>query len=147
MATEAWIIRTQLGHLVPANAQSKEALDKLPVNEWRLASIRLPRNVKFLRKWMALQAAVYPHQDEWPTFNSFKRAIKKALGLGEWVVSKSGHREFEEGSISFAKMDEDEFEQFYERGVELILTRVLPGVDREDLNREIEDILAGRKAA
>ena len=146
MASELWLVR-RMGHLVPANAQSAEALDKLPIDKWLLASIRQPRNVKFLRKWMALQSAVFPHQDEWPTFESFKRAIKKALGLGEWVVSKSGRREFLEGSVSFAKMTEDEFAEFYERGVQLILTRILPGVNREDLDLEVNEILEGRRAA
>ena len=147
MAVEVWVKRTQLGVLVPANSQSEQELKKLPVDEWRLASIRLPRNLKHHRKWMALLQAVFPHQDEWPTFKSFRRAVKKALGLGEWIESKSGHREFEEGSIAFDKMDQDEFDQFYARGVSLVITRILPAVNSEDLNAIVEEILAGRKAA
>jgi hypothetical protein len=42
-------------------------------------------------------------------------------------------------------MDQDEFEQLYERAVELILTRILPGVGREDLDRQVAEIMAGRK--
>ena len=147
MAVEVWVKRTQLGTLVPANSQSEQELKRLPVDEWRLASIRLPRNLKHHRKWMALLQAVFPHQDEWPTFKSFRRAVKKALGLGEWIESKSGHREFEEDSIAFDKMEQDEFDQFYARGVALVVTRILPAVDSEDLNRTVNEILAGRKHA
>lgn len=146
MATELWLQR-RMGHLVPANAQSAELLAKLPDDRWVLAEVRNPRNLKHHRKYFALLQAVYPHQSVWPTLRSFQRAMKKALGHGEWVTSSDGRQEFIEDSISFASMDQTEFEQFYDRAVEVILTKVLPNVDSADLEREVADILEGRKAA
>lgn len=147
MAIEAWVTRSPLGHIVPANAQAEEALRAIPEDEWRLAVIRNPRNVKHHRKWFALLNAVYPHQTMWPTFPKFREKIQEALGLGEYHVNGMGQRYFEPDSISFANMDQDAFEDFYQRGVELILTRILPGVDNDDLTREVADILEGKKAA
>jgi hypothetical protein len=39
------------------------------------------------------------------------------------------------------------FEQFYERALDVITTRILPKINREDVEREVAEILAGRQAA
>lgn len=147
MAVEAWITRTKLGHLVPATAQDAEALQSVPVGEWRLAKIRLPRNVKHHRKYFALLQAVFPHQTMYPTFRRFRAKFEEALGHGEYHIDGQGKRYFENESINFGAMDQDEFEQFYARAKDLILTRILPGADNVGLDRLVHDILEGRKAA
>lgn len=143
---DLWLIR-KMDMLVPANEQSLEALRKMKAGEWFRAEVKLPRNVKHHRKYFALLNAVFPHQTQWPTLKSFQRQMKKALGHGEWIVSGDGkHKDFIEESISFASMDQAEFEQFYERAVEIILTRILPAVAREDLDRQVAEIMEGRRA-
>jgi hypothetical protein len=147
MAVELWL-RRSMDHLVPANAEARELMRTIKDDRWVLCEVRNPRNVKHHRKYFALLQAVFPHQSQWPTFKSFQRQMKKALGHGEWVVSGDGkYKDFIEDSISFASMDQDEFEEFYSRALEIILTRILPSVDLDDLNREVADILEGRKAA
>ena len=147
MAIEAWVTRSPMGHIVPANAQSAEALSAIPAQEWRKVKVWLPRNVKHHRKYFALLNAIFPHQTMWPTFNKFREKFEEALGLGEYHVNGRGERYFEKDSISFDKMGQDEFEQFYNRAIALIMTRILPGVESQDLEREISDIMEGRKAA
>jgi hypothetical protein len=146
MATELWLSR-RMDALVPANAQALESLRKLPADKWLLCELRMPRNVKHHRKFMAVLQAVYPHQDMWPTFNSFRKAFTAALGHGEVVTAKDGRKFIDADSISFATMDQTEFDEFYARAIEFVLTKVLPGVDSRDLEREVADILEGRKAA
>ena len=146
MATEIWLTKSAMGHLVPCTDQDREALSHLSADEWHLASFRMPRNVKHHKKWFALLQAVYPHQSMWPTFKKFREKVQEALGLGEYHTDGRGERYFEAESISFSKMDQTEFSDFYERGVELILTRILPNVGRDDLDRQVHDILAGRNA-
>lgn len=141
---ELWLIR-KMDMLVPANEQTLDALRKMKPGQWYRADIKMPRNVKFHRKYFALLGAVYPHQTMWPTFKKFRAKFEEALGHGEYHTNARGERYFENESISFASMQEDEFEQFYERAVELILTRILPNVGRADLDRQVEEIMAGRK--
>ena len=147
MAIEAWVTRSPMGHLIPANAQAEEALNAIPKGEWRRVKVWLPRNTKHHRKYFALLNAIFPHQSMWPTFNKFREKFEEALGFGEYHVNGRGERYFEKDSIDFSSMDQSEFEEFYERAVDLILTRILPGVQSDDLEREINDILEGRKAA
>lgn len=146
MATELWLIR-RMDTLVPANTQSLEDLRRLPADKWLLNELRMPRNVKHHRKFMAVLQAVYPHQDMWPTFNSFRKAFVAALGHGEVVTAKDGRKFIDANSISFAAMDQTEFDQFYQRAIDFVLTKILPGVDSRDLEREVQDILEGRRAA
>ena len=141
---ELWLTR-KMDMLVPANEQSLDALRAMKVGEWYRADIKLPRNVKHHKKYFALLGAVHPHQSMWPTFRKFRAKFEEALGCGEYYVNGRGERYFENESISFANMDQDEFEQFYERAVELILTRILPGVGRADLDRQVSEILEGRR--
>ena len=46
-------------------------------------------------------------------------------------------------SISFAKMDQTEFEAFYEKAIQYCTERVVPGLPANDLRREVELMLAG----
>jgi len=147
MPVEAWITRTSMGHLVPCTAQDKEALSKVPVNEWRRVSIRMPRNVKHHRKYFALLQAIFPHQTMWPTFAKFRDKFEEALGHGEYHVNARGERYFENASIDFHSMDQQAFSEFYERAIDLIQTRILPGVGSEELDRTVLDIMEGRRAA
>lgn len=141
---ELWLIR-KMDMLVPANEQSLDALRKMKQGEWYRAEVRMPRNVKHLRKYFALLAAVHPHQTMWPTFNKFRAKFEEALGHGEYHVNGRGEKYFEPESISFAAMQQDEFDEFYEKAVDLILTRILAGVGRDDLDRQVNEILEGRK--
>jgi hypothetical protein len=43
-------------------------------------------------------------------------------------------------------MDQASFDQFYERVVQVILTRILPGVSNAELERQVVDILQGEAA-
>jgi len=44
-------------------------------------------------------------------------------------------------SISFGNMNQDSFEEFYNEVVKLIITKILPGTDKADLEREVMDML------
>ncbi len=46
-------------------------------------------------------------------------------------------------SISFASMDETAFSEFYERAVDWVLSDVIPGLQRQHLDAEVEAELIG----
>jgi len=145
MATELYM-RRRLGGLFPTDAMSEEALEALPEDKTVKAVVTMPRNVEHHRKFFALLAAVFPHQDQWPTLDALLVGVKVALGYGETVFLNNGRVVLVPGSISFAKMDQRAFEEFYERAVKLVLTKIVPNVGREDLEAQVFDILAGRAA-
>lgn len=141
---ETVFMRRKLGGLRPIDAASAEALERIPETEEVRVEITRPRNLKHHRKFFALLNAIYPHQKTYPTHKLFRAAVSVAMGFGETTKLPDGRVIIVPESISFANMDQAAFEQFYDRAVELMVTRILPNVNRADLNREVDEILAGR---
>lgn len=69
--------------------------------------------------------------------------LKIALGHFDTYRLPTGEAVVKPRSISFAKMDQVSFGQFYDRALRLILTRILPRMQRSDLEARIHDILEG----
>lgn len=142
MPTEA-IFRKQMGAFRALDAEGEQILADIPNGELVRLKITRPRNPQHHRKWRALIAAIFPHQDLYPTEETLIAAMKVALGYGDTVKLPDGRVIIVPKSLSFAKLDQTGFEQFYDRAIKLIVTKILPRVDRKDLEREVADILAG----
>ena len=132
-----------MGALRPIDAAGESALADIPQGEIVRVTIRRPRNVQHHRKFFALINVIFPHQDLYPTEEMLLAAMKVALGFGDSIKLPDGRTIIVPKSISFAKMDQAAFDKFYDRALALILTKILPGVDRKDLETEVADILAG----
>lgn len=141
MAIELTMRRT-LGGLRPTDAMGEEALNEYPIGADLKIKATKGRHPVHHRKFMALLHAVYEHQDTWPTFDLFRRAVQRACGFSEVV-----NDQVFDVSIAWSKMDQAEFEELYKKAVHLIQTRIIPGVDSADLQRQVDEILAGRNAA
>jgi hypothetical protein len=142
MPTEA-IFRKTMGALRAMDAAGEEILADIPNNEIVRVQISRPRNPQHHRKWRALIAAIFPHQDTYPTEDMLIAAIKVALGYGDTIKLPDGRQIIVPKSLSFAKLDQKGFDDFYERALALILGRILPGVGKAELEQEVSDILAG----
>ena len=146
MAREILFTKDRLGRLRPADARSAELWDELPKDKGLRAVVTQPRNVDHHRKFFALLSVIWPHQDLYPTVDDLLEGIKLALGhTKEARNAETLEPVIVPASISFGSMDQDAFEQFYDRAVDLICRRIIPGLGRSDLEREVNEILAGRK--
>ncbi len=146
MAETVFLVKT-LGGLRPANAVAAETLDRIPVGQEIKAELTRPRHLTHHRKFFALLQAIFPHQTVYATMRAFRAALTCAAGHCETQTLPDGRTILIPESISFGKLDQAGFEQFYDRALDIILTRILPGISREDVTREVDEILAGRKAA
>lgn len=145
MATDLYMVR-KLSSLVPSDRMSEELLRELPEGAVLKAVVTSPRNLKHHRKFMALMQVIFPHQTTYPTMDSLRKAIAVALGYGDTIKFPDGRIMLIPKSISFAKMDQTAFTEFYDRALELVQTKILPSVDSDDLEREVNEILEGRSA-
>jgi hypothetical protein len=147
MATEIRVRRV-LNRLVPADKLSEDELMAIDGSKEFDCKIWQKRNSDHHRKYFALVNAIFPHQKGWPTTKALHDQLKMAVGFSyEAKDMKTGEVRTYPDSIAFDRLDQQEFEQVYERIVEVILTRVLPGVGRRDLEAQVLDILNGRRAA
>lgn len=146
MAREIFFTKDQLGRLRPADARSAELWDELPRNKGLKAVVTQPRNYEHHKKFMALINVIWEHQTYYPSPKSLRRGIQRAVGLVEVETDpRTGQDYIYDGSIAFDKMDQAAFEDLYDRAVEFICAEIIPGLGHDDLRREVEQILVGRK--
>jgi hypothetical protein len=132
--------------LSAADPISLEGIESLRQKETVTAAIRRNRNPAHHRKLWALIAAVFPHQQHYATQQDLLNALKVATGYFETGKTIDGIPFMIPKSISFASMSQTPFEQWYERVVDVILTRILPSVNRDELVDQVNSILEGRHA-
>lgn len=136
------LLQKRMGALVPADEAAEDALRGVALNSVIKAKISVPRNIFFHRKFFAMLNIVMKNQDRYPTLDVLLSVCKLATGHAEVIRTKHGDVAIPR-SISFAKMDELEFSSFYDRAVQWVLREVIPGLQRKELDREVETELKG----
>lgn len=120
-----------------------EEKQHLRVGERVLCSIRRPRNYEFHKKYFALLRLTVDNlpetlQEQMHIYNEEDLLDCLKLELGLFRIVQHGEREIiKTGSISFASMDEREFERFYNRSLDIIIHRYLIGTSRQQIAEEI----------
>jgi hypothetical protein len=151
--TETHLFQRTLHGLQP-DAVNAGVLDDVPIGSIVSVTIKRPRNVAHHRKLFALVSVVFPHQTTWLTREDLRKNLLIAAGHCKTVKAlitdpTTGKRVvgevWEAESISFKALDQKGFEAVYDRVVHIILDKILKGVDRADLDREVEEILIGRR--
>ncbi len=144
-------VRYHDGVLVPMFQEDAEALAALRTEHDYMVSISVPRNVKFHRKFFALLGICFDNmpdhirkRDNIHSIESLLSAIKIAAGHFD-VVMVDGKEITIPRSISFAKMDNAQFNRFYNRSLDIILETYLVGTSRTDIIDEIESQFASYK--
>jgi hypothetical protein len=127
--------------LRPADEVATDAIRKFPAGEIYEVEIKRPRNLKFHRKAFALMQLAYENQENYTEFDKFRRALVIEAGYFDDLRLLDGATVREAKSLSFAKMDEDDFGKLYNALINTILRVVLPGVDRPELEAQVEQFL------
>lgn len=136
-----------MDRLVPADRISAELLAELAADKQLKCEITQPRNLKHHNKFFALIHAVFPHQSAYLTRDDLRDELTIAAGHCHMVKDlRTGQMKAVADSIAHDKMDQTAFEPFYDACVNIILTRILPGVSKRDLEDQVMDILAGRQS-
>lgn len=122
--------------LAAHDAVSDDMLRELPSNTLLKALITLPRNIGHHRLFFALLSVVAKAQNTYSTTDRLLSVIKVGTGHFE-TYELDGKQIIEPQSISFAKMDQAAFRQFFDKAVLVIMSKMLPGVGKADLMREV----------
>ena len=137
MAVEAYMLPDG-GKLRPADEDSASAINRLKgpvlvrITETRERSMRQHRLYRALLK-IAADNAPRPSTPDHVAF-----AIKCLLGYCDWVYVR-GKMHPVPRSTSFANMSQGEFQDFFEKALDIVLADYLPKLNRDALVREIEE--------
>ena len=129
------------GALWPTDERDQAALAKVRDGDLVSVEVKRSRNLKQLRLYWKLIDLLYDNQERYASPETLSDAFKICAGLCETFVLPSGQVIHRPGSISFGSMKQDEFDAFWERFIQVMCGKVLPHVDRADLEREVFNML------
>lgn len=148
---KAFFNKTMLG-LVPADPATEDWFRRIKPGEVVKAEFKKVRNYRFLRKWFALLNVGF---ENWTpgeidskygvpekNFERFRADVTILAGYYDVTIRLDGSTRIEPKSVSFAKMIEEDFEQLYNRTIDVLIKHVYgQGMKPEDLNRIVEQYL------
>jgi len=115
------LVKTQSGSFIPATNQDNEACERIGQGELIHGKFTKMRNGAFHRKFMSMVQYVFQNQDKHKCFEDLLVEIKIRTGHYKEHIRESGEIVYIPKSISFAKMDEIEFSDFYSKAIKAII--------------------------
>lgn len=88
-------------------------LTNLEPGEFAVIEFVIPRSSPYHRRHMAIEAAVFDAQERFQDFEMFRDWLKIGAGWVEWVPGAKGGIVPLPKSISYAKADQADFEQYH----------------------------------
>lgn len=138
---DLYLTRTING-LVASDDAGVASLRKIKLGKVVRVEITTPRNIKHHRKFFALLNTVWQACGQWETVEDLLVELKIRLGIVKDVAMReSGEIVKIVGSISFASMDQEAFDRFYEQSIQA-LCFMAGGIDSDMLRQEVLQQLA-----
>ncbi len=144
-------VKTNHG-LVPYTSADIEWFDKLKIATIVHGEFKKVRNPRFHRKFFALLNLGYEYWEpgeidtKWgvpqKNFDTFRENITVLAGYGEPVFNIDGTFKMQAQSISFAKMDENEFKKVYDKVLTVLMDRILVDMPRQEVENLAEKFLS-----
>jgi len=148
---KVYLTKTQLG-LAPADPNTTEWFNKLKSGTVVKGEFKKVRNYRFLRKYFALLNIAFENWEPGEinskygvpekNFDRFRDDLTILAGFYEITIRLDGSTRPEPKSISFAKMDEEEFTILYNRTIDVLIKYVYKQkIDPNRLNEIVEQYL------
>lgn len=118
---ELYLVKQFNGTFKPANDSDYEKTKKYKVNDIIKFEATKPRNIKFHKKFFSLINMVFQNQEVYTDINNLRKELTKACGYYTEYINHKGITVYEAKSISFAKMDEFEFETLYNKFLDKVV--------------------------
>ncbi|MDP1774239.1 MAG: DUF1367 family protein [Methylobacter sp.] len=145
------IMRKLYDKFIPVDMHQLEVMEELKMNGEYKAVLTQPRNLGFHKKFFALLNACYKNYEQPEVFHREIRVFKSLERFREEIIIACGYWDLGldkknrviqvAKSISFAKMDQIQFEQLFSKAIDVILADYLPNYDREDMDALVAEIL------
>jgi len=129
--------------LVPVDEAGMQLLEKIKIGSHVEVEVKRKRNYEFHKKYFSLLNYAFEnweHEEVFykgvvvqDNFDVFRENVLIMAGYGYPVVNLKQEVRFIAKSISFAKMEQDEFEDLYSKTIDAILANVLCKHSEQDL--------------
>lgn len=126
--------KNTLSGLVPMFPADLDQKRKLKLNEEYEVSVKRPRNIKRHRMFFALLNLAHQNTQMELPFETYRRWLIMKAGFVRVYTTPKGQI-FEPESIAFGNMDEDRFQEVYDRVLDVIIEDI--GAGKEEIEREL----------
>lgn len=130
------------GTLVPASDAESEKMTRFKTGELYEVDMKLSRNPEFHRKAFKFLNFCFEFwkgtnefQNEAKQFDVFRNHLTVLAGFYDSYYGIDGRVRVEAHSLSFASMDQEEFEKFYHAAISVAMKEVFKTVDENTLNK------------
>ena len=141
-----------LSGLLPTEPDSEDWYRKLKIGQVVWSDFKKVRNYQFLRKYFALLNVAY---DNWipgevnskygvpeKNFDRFRADLTILAGFYENTIRLDGSVRIEPKSISFAKMEAEEFKELFDKTIDVLIKYVYNSkISKEEINEIVERYL------
>ena len=141
MSSDTVIMRRHGDCLVPVAEWERERLMEIPEGRDLTVKITRTRSAKQHRLFWALMQKVVDNHPYYVRAEQLVEWMKIRLGYVEEIMFHDGQMLTKVSSISFGSMGQDAFQKFFNMALDVITTEVLPETNKEDLIREVEQML------
>jgi len=108
-----------------------ETAKKIPLNEPIEFEFTKKRNYKFHKKFFALLNLVYENQEQYNNIDHLRKDLIVSAGFYDLRYNIEGVELQEPKSISFANMDENEFQDLYSKIIDVVVNWL--GIEKQDI--------------
>jgi len=129
------LVKTSFG-LKPISDEDIKRLKKIEEGEVVIAEYTRSRNYRFLKKYMALIQLMWENDSLNLTRERYRKEMEIAAGYFEAYQGYDGDVRREPKSISFGKMEEEEFEQLFQDMLQIACMRL--NVDSGTISKELK---------
>jgi two-component SAPR family response regulator len=123
-------------NLICAYNSDYDAFKKLKTNQIIEVEIKQKRNVKFHKKFFALINLAYHNQDTYNNIDDMREDLIIDAGFYRTTDNKRSETVKKALSISFASMDDIEFNELYSRVADVIVKWL--GIEKQDIVDNIQ---------
>lgn len=138
------LCRRTIGGLAPeGESEAVDVLRHIAIGTLVVCDVRDPRrrSTAFHRWFFTLLNKVHANQDYFKTVDHLRYALLCRLGYVDRIVLRGGREVTVPKSMSFAKMNREEFDRFAEAAIKFICEEVIPGMEPTALRTEIEEMV------
>ena len=132
-----FLVKTTSGFL-PFDDEDKAITDKFSEGEICEVEIRKARNWKNHKRFFAMVKLIFENQDKYQTIDELLIELKLIAGHYKVHVTNKGNPQYIPKSISFEKMDEVEFQEFFDHVIDAALSKKLIRITREEFLEELQ---------
>ena len=127
------LIKTLSG-LKPADDEATEALKKIKLDTVVSCEVKRQRNYQHHKLYFALLKLVIDNNSKYNNTDDLLFEIKLRMGYCNRIII-DGTVCYKPKSISFKSMDQDTFNDFYKKSLDIILAHFLTGNTQEEINQ------------